>query len=90
MKCRKETHRLPQEGGASSAHGNVPDRISLVNFVDQLLEGKLAMPTIRKQITGFVTSAKRIVLPRPDLREAQIDSLPAYVDQYRNDVLAKL
>jgi iron complex outermembrane receptor protein len=62
MKCRKETNRRQQEGGAFSAHGNVPVRISLANFADQHLEGKLDMSSTHKQTTGFVTSAKRIGL----------------------------
>src|ERR1700676_765896 len=62
MKCRKETHRLRKEVGAFNAQGNVPDRLSLVNFADELLEGKLDMSSIHKQTRGFVTSAKRIVL----------------------------
>src|SRR5579864_6111947 len=60
MKCRKETHRLQQEGGAFSTHGNIPGRISLINFADQLLEGKLDMFSIRKKTRCFATSAKRI------------------------------
>src|SRR6202790_2255926 len=62
MKCRKETHRLRQEVGAFNAQGNVPDRLSLVNFADELLEGNLDMPSIHKQSRGFVTAAKRIAL----------------------------
>ena len=62
MKCTKETHRLQREEGTSSAHGNVPDRISRVKFEDRLLEGKLDMSSIHKPIAGFVTSAKRSVL----------------------------
>jgi iron complex outermembrane receptor protein len=62
MKCRKEIHRLQQEGGASSAHGTVPDRISRANFAYQPLEGKLNMSSIHKQIAGFATSARRIAL----------------------------
>jgi iron complex outermembrane receptor protein len=60
MKCRKEIHR--QEGCESSAQGNVPDRISLANFAYQLLEGKLNMSSIHKQIAGFAISARRMVL----------------------------
>src|ERR1700676_2221932 len=62
MKCRKETHRLRKEVGAFNAQGNVPDRLSLVNFADELLEGNLDMPSIHKQSRGFVTAAKRIAL----------------------------
>src|SRR5882672_3943196 len=62
MKRKKETHRRQQEGGAFGTHGNVPGRESLVNFAGQLLEGKLHMSSIHRQITGFVTSAKRIVV----------------------------
>jgi iron complex outermembrane receptor protein len=60
MKCRKEIHR--QEGCESSAQGNVPDRISRANFAYQLLEGKLNMSSIHKQIAGFAISARRMVL----------------------------
>src|SRR5580704_12988859 len=62
MKCRKETHRLQQEGRVSTAHGNVPARISRVNLADRLLEGKLDMSSIHKQVTGSRTPAKRIAL----------------------------
>jgi iron complex outermembrane receptor protein len=62
MKCRKETHRLQQRRGAFGMHANIPNRVSLVHFVGQLLKGKLDMSSIHKQTTGFVTSAKRSVL----------------------------